>query len=95
MLTHTDIKNLVLNFILALQTFPDACRLPSLNGRRSLFGDLLRFNSVVDLDAFEIRSVTYLIKEVINNALAQKIWNIVRNLVVESTLPLRLQLNLD
>jgi hypothetical protein len=78
-----------------LQSLPDARRLPSPNGRGSLSGDLSRFYSVVDSDDFEIRSVTHLIKEVVNNAPAPKIWNTVRNLVVESTPPPRPLPNLD
>lgn len=40
----------MLDLILALQSLPAARLLPSLNGRGSLFGDLSKFNSVVDSD---------------------------------------------
>ena|ERR1700722_15971689 len=47
-LMYIGLKNLVLDLILALQTFPTARLLPSPNNRGTLFGDLSRFNAVVD-----------------------------------------------
>jgi hypothetical protein len=69
LLTFLGAKNLVLDLILALQNLPAACLLPSPNGRGSLFGDLSRFNSVIDTDDFEIRSVTGLLKSFIMHQL--------------------------
>jgi hypothetical protein len=85
----------VLNLILALQNLLNACWLLSPNGCRSLLSDLLRYISLIDLNEFDIKSVTYLLKEVVNNALVPRIWNIIKDLVVKSTPPLRLLLNLD
>jgi hypothetical protein len=85
----------VLDLILALQNLPDARRLPSPNGRGSLLSDLSRYISLVDSDEFDIKHVACLLREVINDAPAPKIWNIVRNLVVESTPPPRALPNLD
>jgi len=59
-LTYIGLKNLVLDLILALQILPTACLLPSPNNRGTLFGDLSRFNSVVDSNDFDIKSVVLL-----------------------------------
>jgi hypothetical protein len=59
-LTYIGLKNLVLDLILALQILPTACLLPSPNNCGTLFGDLSRFNSVVDSDDFDIKSVVLL-----------------------------------
>jgi hypothetical protein len=56
-LTCIGLKNLVLDLILALQTLPTARLLSSPNKRGTLFGDLSRFNAVVDSDDFDIKSV--------------------------------------
>lgn len=53
---------IVLDLILALQTFPMARLLPSPNNRGTLFGDFSRFNAVVDSDNFDIKSVVLLLE---------------------------------
>ena len=60
LLIYIAAKNLVLDLILALQTLPTARLLPSPNNRGTLFGDLSRFNAVVDSDDFDIKSVILL-----------------------------------
>jgi hypothetical protein len=67
-LTYIGLKNLVLNLILALQTLPTARLLPSSNNRGTLFGDLSRFNAVVNFDDFDIISVVSLLEQVIKRA---------------------------
>jgi hypothetical protein len=59
-LTYIGLKNLVLDLMLALQTLLTACLLPSPNNRGTLFCDLSKFNSVVDSDDFDIKSVILL-----------------------------------
>lgn len=95
LLTYVGAKNSVLDLILALQSIPAARLLPSPNGRGSLFGDLSRFNSVVDSDDFDFSSVARLLKEVVDNAPDTQIWKTVKELVVESTPPPRLLPNID
>lgn len=85
----------MLDLILALQNLPGARRLPSLNGRGSLLSDLSRYISLVDSDEFDIKLVIPLLGEVVNNAPAPKIWDIVRDLVVQSTPPPRALRSLD
>jgi hypothetical protein len=59
-LTYIGLKNLVLDLMLALQTLLTARLLPSPNNRGTLFCDLSKFNSVVDSDDFDIKSVILL-----------------------------------
>jgi hypothetical protein len=80
-LTEIGLKNLVLDLILALQTLPKARLLPSPNNRGTLFGDLFRFNSVVDSDDFDIKSVVPLLELAIKRAPDEEIWNTVFALV--------------
>lgn len=46
-------------------------------------------------DGFDIRSVTHLLKEVVNNAPNIRIWKTVKELVIEATPPPYQLLNLD
>jgi hypothetical protein len=71
----------VLDLILALQTLPTARLLPSPNNRRTLFGDLSRFNAVDDSDNFDIKSVVPLLEQVIKRAADEDIWTAVISLV--------------
>jgi len=80
-LTYIGLKNLVLDLILALQTLPTARLLPSPNNRGTLFGDLSRFNAVVDSDDFDIKSVVPLLEQVIKRAPDKDIWSAVISLV--------------
>ena len=80
-LTYIGLKNLVLDLILALQTLPTARLLPSPNNRGTLFGDLSRFNAVVDSDDFDIKSVVPLLEQVIKRAPDKDIWSAVISLL--------------
>ena len=55
-------------YVMALQTLPTARLLPSPNNRGTLFGDLSRFNSVIDSDDFDIKSVVPLLELAIKRA---------------------------
>ncbi|KAI9863555.1 MAG: hypothetical protein M1813_003578 [Trichoglossum hirsutum] len=88
-LTYIDLKDLVLDLILALQSLPVARLLPSPNGRRTLLSDLSRFNSTVDLGDFDLISAVPLLTKVLNKALDADIWDAVYSLVTQSTSPSR------
>jgi hypothetical protein len=77
----------VLDLVLALQNLPAPRLLRSHHGRGSLFGNLSRFNSVVDSDDFDIKSVAPLLEKIINNAPDAEIWYAVYDLVAESRPP--------
>ncbi|KAI9856816.1 MAG: hypothetical protein M1813_008753 [Trichoglossum hirsutum] len=85
-----DLKNLVVDLILALQNLPAARLLPSRSGRGTILGDLQRFGSLVDSDDFDAKRVIPLLKEVTRNAPDVDIWDAVYSLVTESTPPPRL-----
>ncbi|KAI9766363.1 MAG: hypothetical protein M1840_006627 [Geoglossum simile] len=80
-----DLKNLVIDLILALQNLPAAHLLPSPNGRGVLRDDLLRFFSLVVSNDFNIRSVISLLNKVIDKAPDADIWGAVCDLVTQST----------
>src|SRR3954451_9813357 len=88
-LQGVGLKNLVLDLILALQSLPTARLLPSPNRRGTLFGDLSRFNSVVDSGDFDLRSAIPLLNKVVDKAPDADIWDAVYGLVTESTPPPR------
>src|SRR4051794_35743613 len=88
-LMYIGLKNLVLDLILALQSLPTARLLPSPNRRGTLFGDLSRFNSVVDSGDFDLRSTIPLLNKVVDKAPDADIWDAVYGLVTESTPPPR------
>ena len=50
----TELKNILLNLILALQSLPASHLLPSNGGNKSLLVDLSRLNSAVGSDDFDI-----------------------------------------
>lgn len=85
MLTCVGAKNLVLDFILALQTFPVTRLLSSPNGRENLRSDLLRLAPLIDSNDFDIKSISRLLKEFIKNAPDLDIWNAVKDLVTQTT----------
>ena len=50
----TELKDILLDLILALQSLPASQLLPSNSSNKSLFVDLLRLNSVVGFNDFNI-----------------------------------------
>jgi len=87
LITYTvGAENLVLDLILALQNLPAARLFPSPNGRGILLSDLLRLTSLVISDDFDVKFVTRLLRDVVNNEADTQIWNIVKNLVTLSRL---------
>jgi len=53
-LTLAELKDILLDLILALQSLPASRLLPSNGGNKNLLGDLLRLNSAVNSDDFDI-----------------------------------------
>ncbi|KAI9858499.1 MAG: hypothetical protein M1813_006440 [Trichoglossum hirsutum] len=68
-ISDKGLKNLVLDLILALQSLLTARLLSSPNRYGTLFGDLSRFNSVVDSSDFDLRSAISLLNKVVDKAL--------------------------
>jgi Fungal protein kinase len=90
-LTYIDLKDLVLNLILALQGLPAARLLRSPNSRDTLKIFLLRLSPLVESGEFDIRSAIPLLTKVLDKAQDVDIWDAVYDLVTitESTPPPR------
>ena len=54
-LTLAELKDILLDLILALQSLLISCSLLFNSANKSLFGDLLRLNSIVDFNGFDIK----------------------------------------
>ncbi|XTI85760.1 hypothetical protein V2W45_1466592 [Cenococcum geophilum] len=57
-ISNKELKDILLNLILALQSLPTSHLLPSNSGNKNLLSDLLRLNLVVNLDGFNIEYFT-------------------------------------
>ncbi|KAH0562893.1 hypothetical protein GP486_002515 [Trichoglossum hirsutum] len=80
-----DLKNVVLDLILALQTLLVARQLFSPNGRGILLGDLSRLVSLVVSNDFDFKPVIPLLNKVVDKAPDVEIWGAVYVLVTQST----------
>jgi hypothetical protein len=66
---YAALKNLALDLLIALQSFPLSRHLPSSDRRGTLLRDLARLiTSVDDTDKFDIKSLLPLLNKVIGNA---------------------------
>jgi hypothetical protein len=65
-LTHIELKNLIIDLVLALQNLPTARLLPSSASHSTLRSDLLRLLPSVNSDNFNIKRFTPLLKTVLN-----------------------------
>ncbi|KFZ02079.1 hypothetical protein V500_00447 [Pseudogymnoascus sp. VKM F-4518 (FW-2643)] len=83
------LQNSALDLISALQILPASRILRSNTGNRNFYGDLLRLNSAVNSDDFDIDRVTPLLKAVINNESDDIIWDKAYAAVTEFTPPPR------
>lgn len=83
----TDVRDLVLNLILALQTLPASRLLPSSTGQGTLLGDLSRFALVVDSGDFALQGIIPLLTAVLSNKADEVVWKNVYAAVTESTSP--------
>ena len=84
-LTDIGLQNLALDLISALLLLPASRILRSHTGNKNFFDDLLRLNSAVNSDDFDIERVTPLLKAVINNESDDIIWEKAYAAVTEST----------
>jgi len=85
-LTGAVMQNLGLSVISALQTLPASRSLPSTSGGKNLFGDLLRFPTVIGSDEFEVKRLVPLLKTVLNNDADEWVWKSVYDAVAQSVL---------
>ena len=59
------LKDILFNLILTLQSLPTFYSLLSNSGNKSLFGDLLRFNLVVNFNGFDIKQFLLLLNAIL------------------------------
>ena len=83
----TELKNILLNLILALQGFYASHSLPSNGGNKSLFVNLLRLNLAVNLDDFNIKQFLPLLNAILWIEPNKVIWEKVYTTVIEPTPP--------
>jgi len=60
-----ELKDILLNLILALQSLSASCLLPSNGGNKSLFGNLLRLNLAVNSNSFDIKQFLSLLNAIL------------------------------
>ncbi|KAE8152959.1 hypothetical protein BDV25DRAFT_150209 [Aspergillus avenaceus] len=84
-LNNDVLQNLVLNLVSALGLLPDMRKLPSPNSRKSFLSDLLRLNSLITSDDFDINNLMPLIRAILNQEPEDSIWDTLYYTVVEST----------
>jgi hypothetical protein len=65
-LTCIALLNLVVDLLIALQNLPTAQLLPSSASYGTLYSDLLRLGSLVDMDGFNIEWIFPLLRAVLN-----------------------------
>ncbi|KFY02814.1 hypothetical protein V490_00391, partial [Pseudogymnoascus sp. VKM F-3557] len=82
---HEGLQNLALDLISALQILPASRVLRSNTGNKNFYSDLLRLNSAVNSDGFDIERVKPLFKAVINNESDDFIWDKAYAAVTKST----------
>lgn len=86
---NEELKDTLLDLILALQSLPASRSLSSNGGNKSLFGDLSRLNSAVDSDGFDIEQFIPLLNAILRIEPDEVIWEKVYATVTESTPPPR------
>ncbi|KAL2786388.1 hypothetical protein BJX66DRAFT_32626 [Aspergillus keveii] len=82
-----DFKDLLINFVFALQTLPATSQLPSTFGQGTFRNDLRRFISVVDSEEFEIQRIIPLLNSVLDAEADEVIWRKAYAVVVQPTPP--------
>lgn len=87
-LTLSDLQNLALDLVSALRALSTLRALPSVSGRKNLFYDILRLNSVISSDGFDLEHLIPLLTAVLNNESDEVIWTHVYCAVTEHTPPL-------
>ena len=82
-----ELKDVLLNLILALQSLPISYSLLSNSGNKSLLVDLLRLNSVVSFNDFDIEQFLPLLNTILQIEPDKVIWEKVYAIVIKSTPP--------
>ncbi|KAF2452571.1 hypothetical protein BDY21DRAFT_382745 [Lineolata rhizophorae] len=83
------LQNLALNLVSALQTLPASRLLHSTSGGKNLFGDLLRFPTIIGSDEFDLKRSIPLLRTVLDNNVDELVWKEVYNIVAQSALTAR------
>jgi hypothetical protein len=86
---YAILKNLAFKLFPALQNLSVARHVPSPNHRGTLFGDLGRFSSVVNLDHFDAKSIIPILDRIDKKASDKTILNAMSDLITDSTPPPR------
>ncbi|PYI29630.1 hypothetical protein BP00DRAFT_458436 [Aspergillus indologenus CBS 114.80] len=86
---HKDFKDLLINFVFALQNLPATSHLPATLGPGTFRNDLRRFISVVDSEEFEIQRILPLLNAVLDAEADEIVWRKAYAVVVEPTPPPR------
>ncbi|KAF1965563.1 hypothetical protein BU23DRAFT_593649 [Bimuria novae-zelandiae CBS 107.79] len=84
-LTSAELKNSLLDLILALLSLPASRSLPSEGSNINLFGDLSVLNTTVNSGNFDIERILPLLRAVLNNEPDEVIWDNVYAAVAAST----------
>lgn len=84
-----ETQDLLVTLVSTLQTLPAARFLPSRNGSKSLFYDLLRLNAAVSSAEFDVERIRPLLDAILDNKSDEVIWENVYAAVTESTPPPR------
>lgn len=66
-LTDVGLQNLALGLVLALQTLPASRLVHSASSGKNLFGDLLRFPTIIGSDDFDSKQIIPPLQIVLNN----------------------------
>ncbi|GIK06015.1 hypothetical protein Aspvir_010133 [Aspergillus viridinutans] len=82
-----DIQNLALDLVSVLRSLPDLRKRPSVNSRRNLLSDVLRLNSAISTDDFEIDRLIPLLTTVVKEESDNRIWDEALAVLAESTPP--------
>ncbi|KAF4211370.1 hypothetical protein CNMCM5878_002704 [Aspergillus fumigatiaffinis] len=82
-----NLQNLALDLVSVLRSLPDLRTRPSVNRRKNLLGDVLRLNSAISSDDFDIDKLIPLLSAVVNEESDDIIWSKILAVLVESTPP--------
>jgi len=91
-LTLAELKDILLNLILALQSLSTSCLLLSNGSNKNLLGNLLRLNLVVNSNGFNIKRFLPLLNIIFWIQPNEVIWEKVYAIIIKSIPPPRLLL---
>ncbi|KAA8644936.1 hypothetical protein EYZ11_009255 [Aspergillus tanneri] len=84
-----DLQNLALDLVSALRSVPEIRTLPSTNSRKSLLSDILRLNSAISSEDYDIYKLIPLLRAVVNKEPDDIVWNKIHAALIETTPPPR------